>query len=117
MEQQKDIFIRIIFASARNVIGFGLATAAIAYLASFEGLKRVALIFGVIEVFIIFVTLSALLYFIYYTINSYSDTRSNKPEQSFVEIYGYTISALAVRLLEAAVYVYITVFLYNIFLS
>lgn len=117
MENSKDIFIRIIKATFRNIIVFSFATAAIAHIASFPALKNIALLFAALEAFIIFLTLGALIYFIYYTINTYSTLRQNKPEYASNQMYVYTMAAFLFRLLEVAVYVYIIIFLYNLFLS
>ncbi|SHG81541.1 hypothetical protein SAMN02745221_01043 [Thermosyntropha lipolytica DSM 11003] len=117
MSNQFQVFWKIIKASIRNIIFFILATAAIAHLASIPGLKNLALLAAVLESFIIFITLSALIYFIYYTITTYPAMRKNHPERTFTQLYGYTLGAFVFRLIEVFVYIYILIFLYNLFLG
>ncbi|MBO8159272.1 hypothetical protein [Thermosyntropha sp.] len=117
MEGQREVFYNILKASIRNIIFFVLATAAIAHLASIKSLRSLALLFGVLETLIIFTTLGALIYFVQYTIKTYSQTRMSQFGHSFMQVYGYTIAAFIFRLLEVAVYIYILIFLYNLFLK
>lgn len=117
MEKQQNTFWNIIKASIKNIVFFSLATAAIAQLASMPALNKIALLLAGLVTFIIFLTLSALIYFIYYTISTYSAMRRNNPEQSFSQLYGYTLGAFIFRLLEVFVYIYILIFLYNLFIG
>lgn len=117
MKKQKDVFFNIIKASVKNIIFFTLVTAVIAYLASIPALKNIALLVAGLVTFIIFITLSSFIYFIYYTITTYSSIRQNNPEQSFYQLYGYTLAGFIFRLLEVFVYIYILIFLYNLFLG
>lgn len=113
---QKTVFSRIALASVKNVIGFGLATALIGYLAAHTDIGTPVKLLAVIVVFIMIISINSLLMFIIYTVEGMPSTMRNKSDSvSFGDIYGYMLAALALRIVEAGLCVYYIVYLYNVF--
>ncbi len=114
--EQKKVFFRIMFASIKNVTGFGLATALIAYLSTHTTIDRVLMVFAAVVVFLMFISLITLLLFIFYTFKAMPATLNSKPEStSFLDIYAYTLLALAIRLVEAGICIAYIVYLTRFF--
>jgi len=115
-DEQRKVFLRIVLASIKNIIGFGLATAFIGYLSTRISIDRPLMILAAVVVFIMFVSLISLLMFIIYTFKDIPATLNNKPEHlSFSDIYGYTLLALSIRLVEAAICIAYIVYLSRLF--
>ena len=114
--QNRSIFLRIVKASATNITGFGLATALIGYLFNNTDVGTPVMVLAGIVVFIMLVSLGSLLMFIGYTIKGMPDTMAKKPaNKSFLDIYKYILAALAVRITEAAICIFYTVYIYNLY--
>jgi len=115
-DEQRKVFLKIVRAAITNIIGFGLATAFIGYLSTRTSIDIVLRILAIVVVFIIFVSLISLLLFIFYTFKDMPATLNNKPEHlSFRDIYGYTLVALSIRLVEAAICIAYIIYLSRIF--
>jgi|GEM_PF-2173867 len=114
-DEQRKVFIKIVLASIKNIIGFGLATAFIGYLSTRISIDIVLRILAAGVVFIMFVSLISLLLYIFYTFKDIPTTLNNKPELSFLDIYGYTLLALSFRLVEAAICIAYIIYLSRIF--
>ncbi|MEA1959897.1 MAG: hypothetical protein U9N81_01170 [Bacillota bacterium] len=116
MQEQKDIFKRISFASVRNIVGFGVVVWGISYLSAMPDIKKPALVLAAIIVLIMITTMNALMIFTYYTIKSIPTTMQEKDAgMSFQDIYGFTLAGITLRLVEAGVYIYYIVYLYRLF--
>jgi hypothetical protein len=115
-DEQRKVFFRIVLASIKNVLGFGLAIAFIGYLSTHTSIDTPLMILAAVVVFIMFVSLMSLLIFIFYTFKGIPAALKDKPEHmSFSDIYGYTLLALSIRLVEAAICIAYLVYLYRIF--
>ena len=113
--QQKPVFKRIALGAIRNMAGFGLAVWGTAYLATLPDMRKPALLAAAIVLLIMLTTLNALLLFTFYTLRSIPSTLQEKAaDMSFQDIYGYTLAAISIRLLESVVYVYYIVYLYHV---
>lgn len=114
---QKEAFIRIIKASIVNIAGFGFATYLIDYLAKNTNIGTPVMVLALLVFFVIFVSISALLVFIYKTVQQIPKTMAAKPANlTFIDIYGFTMAALFIRLIEAAICVFFIVHIYKLFL-
>ncbi len=117
-DEQRKIFFKIVLASIKNIIGFGLATAFIGYLATHTSIDKPLMILATVVVFIIIVSLVTLLAFIFYTIKNIPATISNSPKDiSFSDLYTYTFLAISFRIVEAAICIAYVVYLYRIFVK
>lgn len=117
-DEQRAVFARIALASVRNMVGFGLATALIGYLATHTDIGPPVKILAVIVVLVMIVSINSLLMFIIYTVEGMPSTMKGKSESvSFWDIYGYILTALAIRVVEASLCIYYIVYLYNVFFS
>jgi hypothetical protein len=112
---EKSIFLRIVKASILNVAGFGLATALVSYLAKNTTLGTPIMVLAGIVVFLMLVSLSSLLMFIGFTIKNIPATMQLAGGKSFGEMYKYIMASLAVRLLEAIVFVYYITIIYYLY--
>jgi hypothetical protein len=103
-------------ASIRNMVGFGATVWATAYLAVELGLRKPALLIAAIVVLIMLTTLNALVMFTIYTIRSIPATMASKtPDITFKDIYAYTLTGIAIRLVEISAYICYIIYLYKIF--
>ncbi len=113
---QKKVFFKIAQASVKNMVGFGLATALIGYLATQTDIGALVKLLAIVVVFIMAVSINSLLMFIVYTVEGIPSTMANKLESvTFWDIYSYIMAALALRIVEAGLCVAYIVYLYNIF--
>lgn len=114
---QKEAFIRIIKASCVNILGFGFATYLIDYLAKNTNIGTPVMVLAMLVFFVIFVSISALAVFIYKTAQQIPKTMATKPaNMTFFDIYGFTMAALAVRLIEAVICILYIFHIYKLFL-
>lgn len=114
---QKEAFIRITKASIVNIVGFGFATALIDYLAKHTNIGTPVMVLSIIVGFVIFVSISSLIVFIYNIVKGIPETMAKKAAHlSFSDIYGYTLAALAVRLIEAGICVAYIIHIYLLFI-
>jgi hypothetical protein len=114
--EQRKVFFKILLASVKNIIGFGLAAALIGYISAQTSIDTPLMILAAVVVFVISVSLITLLIFIIYTFKGIPATLANKPkDMSFSDIYAYTLLALLVRLVEAAICIAYIIYLYRIF--
>jgi len=105
-----------LLASIKNIIGFGLATAAIVYLGRFSGIDLVLKILAGLVILVMGISLSAFIAYVALTIKRIPATlKKNDTEFSFLQIYGYLLKALAVRLLEVGICIFYLVKLYQVF--
>ncbi len=113
---QRGVFLKIALASAKNILGFGLATALIGYLSTQTDLGPPVKLLAVVVVVIMAVSINSLLMFIFYTVEGIPATMKNKQASvSFWDIYGYISAALVLRLIEAGLCIAYIVYLYNLF--
>ncbi len=112
---ERNVFFKIVKASATNVAGFGLATALVSYLVRNTDIKTPVMILAGLIVFIMVVSLSSLLMFIYFTISNVPETMRKSLGKSFLQVYKYILSALSVRLIEAAICVLFIVHIYHLY--
>jgi NADH:ubiquinone oxidoreductase subunit 6 (subunit J) len=112
---ERNVFVKIVRASATNIAGFGLATALVSYLVKNTDIKTPVMILAGLIVFIILVSLSSLLMFLYFTIKNIPETMSNSPGKSFFEVYKFILYALAIRLVEAVICVIYIVHIYHLY--
>lgn len=112
---ERNIFFKIVRASATNIAGFGLATALVSYLVRNTDIKTPVMILAGLIVFIMLVSLSSLLMFIYFTIKNIPDTMSKSSGKSFWVVYKYILSALSVRLVEAVLCVVFIIHIYHLY--
>jgi len=112
---EKNIFLKILRASATNIVGFGLATALVSYLVRNTDVKTPLMVLAGLIVFIMLVSLSSLMIFIYFTIKNIPETMRKAGGKSFGEVYKYILSALAVRLVEAAICIVFIVHIYHLY--
>ena len=116
-KEQKKVFFKIALGAIKNIIGFGLATAFIGYLATHTGIDIPLKIIAAVLTFIMTVSMGTLLVFIIYTIKGIPLTLKNSPKNiKFSDLYGYTILALSFRLVEAAICIGYIVYLYKLFI-
>lgn len=115
VNNERSVFLRIIKASFLNVVGFGLATALVSYLAKNTAAGTPIMILAGIVVFIMLVSLSSLLMFIGFTIKNIPATMNQAGGKSFGEIYKYITAALLVRLAEAIVFIYYIAIIYHLY--
>lgn len=114
--EQRDIFFKIVLASLKNIIGFGLACALIGYLVLHTNIGSPAKLIAGVVVFIMAITLNTLLMFIVFTVKGMPATMAGKPANlSFFDIYGYTMASFGIRLVEATIYIFYIVYLYRLF--
>lgn len=114
--EQRAAFTRIALASVRNMIGFGLATALVGYLALNTDIGPPVKLLAAIVVLVMIVSINSLLMFVVYTVEGMPSTMKNKSASvSFWDIYGYILAALAFRLIEASLCIYYIVYMYNVF--
>ncbi|PKM77837.1 MAG: hypothetical protein CVU90_05145 [Firmicutes bacterium HGW-Firmicutes-15] len=114
--EQKKVFWKIVLASIKNIIGFGLATAFIGYLATRTSIDTPLMILAVVVVFLIFVSLSTLLVYIFFTVKGIPANIANKPKHmSFSDLYAYTLIAISVRIVEAVICIAYIIYLSRIF--
>lgn len=112
---ERNVFFKIIKASATNIAGFGLATALVSYLVTNTNVGTPLMILAGLIVFIMLVSLSSLLMFIYFTIKNVPEIMGKSLGKSFWEVYKYILSALSVRLVEAVVCVVFIVHIYHLY--
>ncbi|NLV22585.1 MAG: hypothetical protein GXY49_11460 [Syntrophomonadaceae bacterium] len=112
---ERNVFFKIVRASATNILGFGLATALVSYLVGNTEVKIPLMILAGLIVFIMLVSLSSLLMFIYFTVKNIPETMSKAAGKSFWKIYKYIVSALSVRLVEAVICVIFIVHIYHLY--
>jgi len=115
LNEQKSVFKRIALGSIRNMLGFAVAVAITAYLAGLPRVHKPALLLAAIIVLIMLITANALILFTFYTLRSIPDTMRQTPDETFKDIYGYTLAGIAIRLAEIILYIYLIVYLYRIF--
>ncbi|MDD4801572.1 MAG: hypothetical protein PHF24_01335 [Syntrophomonas sp.] len=115
--EQKKVFIKIALGAFKNIIGFGLATAFIGYMATHSGIDIPLMIIAAVVTFIMVVSIVTLLLFIVYTIKGIPVTLKNSPKHiKFFDLYAYTFLALSFRLIEAAICIGYIVYLYKLFI-
>jgi hypothetical protein len=112
---ERNVFFKIVRASATNIAGFGLATALVSYLVTNTDVGTPLMILAGLIVFIMLVSLSSLLIFIYFAIKNIPETMSKSLAKSFWEVYKYILSALSVRLVEAVICVIFIVHIYHLY--
>jgi hypothetical protein len=116
LDEQRKVFLKIVLASIRNMAGFGVASVAIGYVAAHFGVSLPLKILAVVVVFVMAVSLNTLLMFTIFTLKNIPATMASSPVGvRFLHLYGYTLTALVVRLVEAGVCVAYLVYLYRIF--
>lgn len=114
---QKQAFFRIVRASIVNIFGFGFATVLIDYLTKQTNIDTPLMILALVVVFIMFVSISSLIIFIYHTVKGMPATMAAKAENiNFSDIYGYILAALSVRIIEAAICIVYIVHIYRLFM-
>lgn len=114
---QKEAFIRIIKASCVNILGFGFATYLIDYLTKNTNIGTPVMVLAMAVFFVIFVSISALIVFIFKTAQQIPKTIATKQASlTFLDIYGFTMAALTVRLIEAAICVFYIIHIYKLFM-
>ncbi len=114
-DDQRSAFIRIALASITNVIGFGFATALIAYLTKQTDIGKPVMILAIIVVFIMFVSIYSLIMFIFYTVKGIPSTMASMAGVKFVDVYGYILTALFLRLIEAGICIAYIIYIYRLF--
>lgn len=112
---ERNVFFKIVKASATNIAGFGLATALVSYLVTNTNVGTPLMILAGLIVFIMLVSLSSLLMFIYFTIKNVPEIMGKSLGKSFWEVYKYILSALSVRLVEAAICVVFIIHIYHLY--
>lgn len=112
---ERNVFFRIVKASATNVLGFGLATVLVSYLVRNTNVETPLMLLAGLIVFIMVVSLSSLLMFIYFTAKNIPETMNQAAGKSFAQLYKYILSALAVRLVEAVICIALIIHIYHLF--
>lgn len=114
---QREAFIRIIKASCVNILGFGFATYLIDYLAKNTDIGTPVMVLALLVFFVIFVSISALIVFVFKTAQQVPKTLAAMPASlTFFDVYGFTIAAVTVRLIEAVICIFYIVHIYQLFL-
>jgi hypothetical protein len=112
---EKRTFLRIVKAAATNVVGFGLATALVSYLAGLAVAEKPVMILAGLIVLIMLISLSSLLLFIGLIIKNIPETMEKSAGKSFFEVYRYMLYALGVRCAEAIICIIYIVHIYHLY--
>jgi len=113
---QKQAFLRIAKASIVNILGFGFATVLIDYLAKQTDIGTPVMVLALIVAFVIFVSISSLFLFIFHTVKAIPSTMAAQATNvKFLDIYGYILTALSIRIVEAAICIAYVIYIHRIF--